>query len=81
MGQSVDLVQVLLDVGVGERVVHQVACEEFVVRGHVDEAMSREIEQDDFFFTCFLALVGLADGGGDGVARFGRRDDAFDTGK
>ena len=71
-------IQVFLDILVGKFVVDQVASQVFVVRGHVDKSVSGEVEQDDFLFACLLTLVGFADGGGDGVARFGSRDDTFD---
>ena len=43
--------------------------------------MAGEVEEDDLFFASLLALVGLADGGGDGMGALWGRDDALGTGE
>ena len=64
-----------------ERIVYKVAVEIFVVACHVYQSVTREVEEDDFLLSGFLAFVGFTDGGCDGVARFGSRDYALDTRK
>ena len=52
---------------VGERVVAQVAVDVLVVRRHVDETMTTEVEEYHLALARLLALEGLADGGSDGA--------------
>ena len=66
---------------VGDGVVLQVALDERLIAGHVDEAVAGEVEEDDLLLAGLLAPAGLADGGRDGVARLGGRDDALCAGK
>ena len=43
--------------------------------------MTGEVEQDDLCLACLLALLGLTDGGGNGMTALGSRDDSLCTGK
>lgn len=69
--------EILADSFVGQGIVLKIACNELVVACHVDQTVTREIEQDDLLLAGFDALPGLANGGCDGMARLGSRDDAF----
>ena len=77
----VEFCEVLGDHLVSDRVVLEVTLDEGFVRRHVDETVTREVEEDDFLLARLLALVGLADGGGDGVTTLGCRDDTLRTGE
>ncbi len=52
----------------GEGIVLEVAGEELVVGGHVDESVAREVEEYHLLLAGLLATLGLTDGGGDGMA-------------
>ena len=60
-------VQVLLNILIGQFIIHKIAGKIFIVRSHVNQSMTGEIEQNHFLFTCFLAFVCFADGGGNGM--------------
>ena len=64
---------------VRDAVVLQVASDVLIVSSHVDEAMTRKIEQNHLLLTSLLALQCLTYGSSDGVAGFGSRDDALGT--
>ena len=64
---------------VGNRVVLQVTLDESFVRRHIDETVTREVEEDDFLLAGLLALLCLADSGGNGVGALRSRDDALGT--
>lgn len=57
----------MLDVFVFQFVVGQVSGQILVVSGHIYEAVSGQVEQDDFFFPALLARLGFVDGGSDGM--------------
>ena len=71
----------MLDVFVFQFVVGQVSGQILVVSGHIYEAVSGQVEQDDFFFSALLARLGFVDGGSDGMAGFRCRNDAFGLGE
>ena len=73
--------ETLLYVLVGEFVVHQVAIDELLVAGHINESMAGEVEEDYFLLAGLLAFLCLADGGGDGMAAFRSRNDALSAGE
>ena len=77
----VEFCKVLGDHLVSDRVVLEVTLDEGLVRWHVDQTVPGEVEEDDFLLACLLALVGLADRGGDGMTTLGRRDDTLCTGE
>ena len=77
----IDLGEVLCDHLVGDGVVLQVALDIRVVRRHVDQTVTGQVEEDDLLLAGLLALVGLADGGGDGVTALGSRDDTLGAGE
>src|SRR5680860_230036 len=58
--------------------VHQAAVVEVVVRGEVEEAVSRVVEEDDPLLAGLLARECLVDRGADGVGGFGGRDASLD---
>ena len=55
---SVYLVQVALDFLVAQFIVHQVSRQVLVIRGHVDEPVAGEVEEDDLLLARLLAAVG-----------------------
>lgn len=69
--------EVLRDLFVRERIVLQVAGKVFIIGGHVDQAVAREVEQDHLLLAGLLAFVGLFDRRGNRMARLGSRDDAL----
>lgn len=71
----------MLDVFVFQFVVGQVSGQILVVSGHIYEAVSGQVEQDDFFFPALLARLGFVDGGSDGMTGFRCRNDAFGLGE
>ena len=71
----------MLDVFVLQFVVGQVSGQVLVVSGHIYEAVSGQVEQDDFFFSALLARLGFVDGGSDGMTGFRCRNDAFGLGE
>ena len=66
---------------VGNLEVEQVAGKVLGVGCHVDEAVARKVEQDDFLLASLLAFFCFSNGGGNGVAGLRGRDDAFLLGK
>ena len=66
---------------VGDVVVLHFAGEILVVGAHVHEAVAGEVEEDGLLLARLLALEGLLDGGGDGMAGLRSGDDAFGAGE
>lgn len=58
-------------------VVEQVAGKVLGICCHVDETVAGEVEQDNLLFAGLLAFFCLGNGGGNGMARFGSRDDTL----
>ena len=63
----VRLGKVGVDFLVGDRIVHKVAGEIFVIRGHVDESVARKVEKYHLFFAR-LEFLDFTDGGCDRMA-------------
>ena len=59
--------EVLANLGVGDVVVDEVAVEVAVVRTHIYQAVSGEVEEYNLFFARLGAFLGLADCGSDGM--------------
>ena len=76
-----NVLQTLLYVIVGQRVIAQIAVDIVVVGRHVDKAMSAEIEQYHLFLSLFFALLRLTDGSCNGMTAFGCRNNTLGTGK
>ena len=62
-------------------VVLKVALDERIVAWHIDESVTREVEEDHLFFASLNALLSFADGGCDGVTALGSRNDTLGTRK
>lgn len=73
--------QVACDIFVAERVVGKVAIDEAVVRRHVNESMTRKVEQNDRRLVFFIGLLDFTNDRGDGMATLGSGDDALCLGK
>ena len=69
--------QILLYIGVCDFVVCQVACQILVVSGHVDQAVTGQVEQDRTWIAFDFSLLCFANSGSDSVGRFGCRYNAF----
>ena len=74
-------VEAALQFGVRRDIVGHRAVVEVLVGGHVEEARSRESEDDGLRFAGLLALEGFIDGDADGVGTFGGGEVAFDAGE
>src|SRR6266851_523467 len=61
--------------------VDEVAAEEVLVGGQIEQAVAREAEENRLGVARLLAGPCLVHGRPDGVRRFGGRDDAFDPGE
>ena len=75
----VEFCEVLGDHLVSNRVVLQVTLDEGFVRRHVNQSVTGEVEEDNFLFAGLLALLGLADGGSDGMTTLWSGDDTLCT--
>ena len=62
---------------VSDGVVLQIALDKGFVAWHVDESMTREVEEDNLLLASLLALVGLADGSCDGMGALWSWDDTL----
>ena len=67
-GQMREVGHALAQFLICEVIVAEVAVDELVIRRHVDQSVTAEIEEDNLLFARLLALQSLADGSGDGVA-------------
>ena len=74
-------IECLLDILVTHPVVDQVSVQVLVIGAHVDQAVAGQVEQDNLLFAGLLAFLGFSNGGGDGMARLGGRNDALGAGK
>ena len=77
----VEFCEVLGDHLVGDGVVLEVTLDEGLVRRHVDETVTGEVEEDDLLLTSLLAFLSLPDGGCNGMTTLGGRDDALGAGE
>ena len=59
--------EILANFGVSDIVIEEVAVEVAVVRTHIYQTVTREVEQDNFFLAGFGTLLGLADGSSYGM--------------
>ena len=75
------LCNVLANLFVTEFVVLQITVYEEIVTGHVDQSVAGKIEEDDLLFARLFALRGLTNGGCNGMAALGSRDDALSASK
>ena len=76
-GEPGNAVKALLQVGIGGDVVAHLAIMELLVGHHVKVAGAGQAKDDGLFLAGLLALEGLVDGGADGVAALGGRQDAL----
>ena len=76
-GEPGDAVKALLQVGIGGDVVAHLAIVELLVGHHVKVAGAGQAKDDGLFLAGLPALEGLVDGGADGVAALGGRQDAL----
>ena len=75
--QRSHLLEVLFDLLIRRRVVLNVSVEIPVIGGHVDETVTREVEQEHLALALDLALLCLLNSGGYGVAGLRSGDDAL----
>src|SRR5579885_476887 len=80
-GEGRDVAQGAFDFLSRQLVVFQLAGEVGIVGGHIEVAVTAEVEQDRLLLALFLAAQRFVDGRLDGVRRFRSRDDGLAAGK
>ena len=59
--------EILANFGIGDVVIEEITVEVAIIRAHIYQAMSGEVEEDNFFLAGLSTFLGFADGGGDGM--------------